>query len=109
VRNRHHGIKIDKKIVGYKVPTKDEPQEARSAPAERCRPTWCTCTNQVLRPERLVGTTYKMKTPEHVSEHALYITINDIMLNEGTVTKRAARSRSSSTPRTWSTTSGLWR
>lgn len=34
------------------------------------------------RPEMLVGSTYKLKTP--LSEHALYITINDILLNEGT-------------------------
>ena len=32
-----------------------------------------------------MGTTYKLKTPEHVSEHSLFITINDIILNEGTV------------------------
>ena len=38
----------------------------------------------VLRPERLMGTTYKLKTPEHVSEHSLFITINDIILNQGT-------------------------
>lgn len=31
----------------------------------------------------LVGSTYKLKTPA-VSEHAMYITINDIVLNEGT-------------------------
>jgi len=36
------------------------------------------------RPQKLVGSTYKLKTPEHVSEHAMYITINDIVLNEGT-------------------------
>jgi hypothetical protein len=60
----------------------------------------------VLRPERLMGTTYKLKTPEHVSEHSLFITINDIILNEGTVHETGARSRSSSTPRAWSTTSG---
>jgi hypothetical protein len=34
------------------------------------------------RPEMLVGSTYKVKTP--MSEHALYITINDIVLNSGT-------------------------
>ena len=34
------------------------------------------------RPEMLVGSTYKVKTP--MSEHALYITINDIILNQGT-------------------------
>ncbi|PIE37229.1 MAG: NrdJb [Gammaproteobacteria bacterium] len=36
------------------------------------------------RPEKLVGSTYKLKVPEHVSPHAIYITINDIVLNEGT-------------------------
>ena len=34
------------------------------------------------RPEMLLGSTYKIKTP--MSEHALYVTINDIVLNPGT-------------------------
>ena len=34
------------------------------------------------RPEMLLGSTYKIKTP--LSEHALYVTINDIVLNRGT-------------------------
>ena len=37
---------------------------------------------KLQRPEVLVGSTYKIKTP--LSEHALYITINDIILNDGT-------------------------
>lgn len=36
----------------------------------------------VERPEMLVGSTYKIKTP--LSDHALYITINDVVLNTGT-------------------------
>lgn len=36
----------------------------------------------IERADLLPGTTYKLKTP--LSEHALYITINDILLNEGT-------------------------
>jgi len=36
---------------------------------------------KVKRPEMLVGSTYKVKTP--LSEHALYVTINDIVLNKG--------------------------
>ncbi len=36
----------------------------------------------LARPEALQGTTYKIKTP--LSEHALYVTINDITLNPGT-------------------------
>ncbi|MGD8484876.1 MAG: NrdJb, partial [Thioalkalispiraceae bacterium] len=34
------------------------------------------------RPDMLLGSTYKVKTP--LSEHALYITINDVILNAGT-------------------------
>ena len=36
----------------------------------------------IERADLLPGSTYKLKTP--LSEHALYITINDIVLNEGT-------------------------
>jgi len=38
-------------------------------------------TEKTQRPEMLVGSTYKIKPP--VSDHALYITINDILLNQG--------------------------
>jgi len=34
------------------------------------------------RPEILVGSTYKVKTP--ISDHAMYVTINDIVLNKDT-------------------------
>jgi hypothetical protein len=37
---------------------------------------------EIQRPEVLVGSTYKIKTP--VSDHAMYVTVNDIVLNEGT-------------------------
>ena len=37
---------------------------------------------RVERPEMLLGSTYKVKTP--LSNHALYVTINDIVLNPGT-------------------------
>src|SRR5205085_2631737 len=33
------------------------------------------------RPEVLIGSTYKIKTP--ISDHAMYVTINDTVLNEG--------------------------
>ena len=39
-------------------------------------------TEEIQRPEVLIGSTYKIKTP--VSDHAMYVTINDIVLNEGT-------------------------
>ncbi|MBF0218074.1 MAG: NrdJb [Gammaproteobacteria bacterium] len=38
-------------------------------------------TEAMERPEMLLGSTYKVKTP--LSEHALYVTINDIILNPG--------------------------
>ena len=34
------------------------------------------------RPEKITGTTYKVKTP--VTDHAFYITINDVIMNQGT-------------------------
>jgi hypothetical protein len=37
---------------------------------------------KIERPEALVGSTYKIKSP--LVEHALYVTINDIVLNPGT-------------------------
>ena len=37
---------------------------------------------RVERPEMLLGSTYKIKTP--LSDHALYVTINDIVLNPDT-------------------------
>lgn len=37
---------------------------------------------KVRRPEMLLGSTYKIRTP--LSEHSLYVTINDIILNPGT-------------------------
>ena len=36
----------------------------------------------VSRPDMLFGSTYKIKTPQ--SEHAMYITVNDVILNPGT-------------------------
>jgi len=39
------------------------------------------------RPEVLIGSTYKIKTP--VSDHAMYVTINDIVLNEGHAARAA--------------------
>lgn len=72
-------IKIDNKIVGYKVnkETKDKPSLPETAEIIQMH-------EALKRPDKLIGSTYKLKTPEHVSEHALYITINDIILNEGT-------------------------
>ena len=62
-------LKIDKKIVGYKVVDKTEEPVAEAQLMHELLP----------RPNCLTGTTYKVKTPQ--SEHALYITINDMVLD----------------------------
>jgi len=72
-------IKIEKKIVGYQVQSaKDAETELQSTP----KVVPVEMNESIKRPDFLLGSTYKIKPP--VSEHALYITINDILLNEGT-------------------------
>ena len=71
-------LKIDKKIVAYSVVKPDEPASAPSSAG----PAVQQMHESVARPDVLPGATYKVKTP--LSDHALYITINDIILNRGT-------------------------
>ena len=73
-------IKIDKPIVDYRVATgaqaEDEDSVAESADVIHMH-------ENVDRPPVLQGYTYKIaKTP--ASEHAMYVTVNDIVLNPGT-------------------------
>jgi hypothetical protein len=76
-------IIIDKKIVKYAVAKDDEQKAASVQEAERSSDQKVVRMHEKLeRPEMLVGSTYKVKTP--VSDHAMYVTINDIVLNEGT-------------------------
>jgi len=72
-------IKIEKKIVSYSVVEKTDEQkdEKKEIPAEVVR-----IGEPLARPDKITGSTYKVKTP--VTEHALYITINDVIMNEGT-------------------------
>ncbi len=77
-------VKIDKKIVGYAV-AKDEKASKVDAPkkVEAVEEDKVVQLHEKLeRPEMLLGSTYKIKTP--LSEHSLYVTINDIVLNQGT-------------------------
>ena len=67
--------KIDKKIVGFQVKTEEQKQEEIESNIVQMH-------EKVSRPEQLEGATYKIKTP--LSDHALYLTINDIILNPGT-------------------------
>jgi hypothetical protein len=82
---------IDKKHHKYRVASRRmRPRPPPAAPAARSRHEHAaTATAKVIRmhekierPEMLIGSTYKIKTP--VSDHAMYVTINDIVLNEGT-------------------------
>ena len=70
---------IDKKIVSYEVINLKE-QRDKAALEEKNKIE--DMHENVERPEMLVGATYKIKTPQ--SEHALYVTINDMVLNYGT-------------------------
>jgi len=54
----------------------------RIKPKEEASSTAIEMHESVPRPESLVGMTYKVKTP--VQDHSMYITINDIILNQGT-------------------------
>jgi hypothetical protein len=80
-------IKIEKKITGYNVVTEEEKAKAEAPAAAPETPAAPTANvvqmgEPLSRPDKLVGNTYKIKTP--VTEHALYITINDVIMNEGT-------------------------
>jgi hypothetical protein len=79
--------KIDQKIVKYRVVKPGEKAEAEAKAKEPVvdakSPNVIWMHEKLERPEELIGSTYKIKTP--VSDHAMYVTINDILLNEGTV------------------------
>ncbi|WP_018277159.1 NrdJb [Teredinibacter turnerae] len=74
-------VKIDKKITGYAI-QKNGATETEVRQEESAKPAIEHMHENVSRPEMLVGATYKVKTP--LSDHALYITINDIILNPNT-------------------------
>lgn len=82
-------MKISKKIVSYSVVKADSQSADNSgsnvaAKVESITADVIQMHEKLERPNKLIGSTYKLKTPGHVSEHAMYITINDIILNEGT-------------------------
>jgi hypothetical protein len=82
-------VKIDKKIKGYAVVTPEDKASAAKSAAPVASSVEALPTADVIqmherieRPEILIGSTYKIKSP--LFEHALYVTINDIVLNAGT-------------------------
>ncbi|PAU64917.1 NrdJb [Pseudomonas sp. PIC25] len=70
-------VKIDKRIKSFKV---IDERVAPPSVSEAGAPV--EMDESLERPETLVGVTYKIKSP--LFEHALYVTINDILLNAGT-------------------------
>lgn len=79
-------VKISKKITGYSVV---QAQDAAKTAASAANVEEAGGTAEVVqmherleRPDVLVGSTYKIKSP--LVEHAMYVTINDIVLNPGT-------------------------
>jgi len=82
-------VRITQKIKGYAVlRPEDKAPEPAAAPAAAATPTAEPKDNviqmheSIKRPEVLIGSTYKIKPP--LVEHAMYVTINDIVLNPGT-------------------------
>ncbi|MDP2322933.1 MAG: NrdJb [Gammaproteobacteria bacterium] len=95
-------IKIDRKIVGYRVESPDDKsgqksgqksgkesgqkggQKSDGSAAKRLSSEGNVVRmhEKLERPEMLQGSTYKVKTP--ISDHAMYVTINDVILNPGT-------------------------
>jgi hypothetical protein len=85
---RFIAVKIDKKITAYAVVTAADRDKAAGT-AERVAVAGALPVAEVIqmherieRPEVLIGSTYKIKSP--LVEHAMYVTINDIVLNAGT-------------------------
>ncbi len=79
-------IKINSKISNYSVVKPDEAKPETAPSTDTATQTGSAEVIQmhesVERPESLIGATYKIKSP--LFEHALYVTINDIVLNAGT-------------------------
>ena len=88
-------VRIEQKIKGYTVLTpedrareavkaesvKREQVEAELLAADKRGADVIQMHERIERPEVLIGSTYKIKSP--LVEHAMYVTINDIVLNAG--------------------------
>lgn len=74
-------IKIQKKIVSYDVSSAGDTNEIVEQQEDK-QSNIIHMHEKIERPEMLFGSTYKVKTP--LSEHSLYVTINDVILNQGT-------------------------
>ncbi len=91
-------VKIEKKIIDYNVVKAEQKVQEQETAVINESPKQVQADisdnggdppdnvvhmhEKVARPEMLLGSTYKIKTP--LSEHSLYVTINDIILNPET-------------------------
>ena len=75
-------ITIGKKITAFEVKKIDAEKAQAAVEVEVNEPDVVHMHESIERPEMLLGSTYKVKTP--MSEHAFYVTVNDYILNEGT-------------------------
>ena len=76
-------ISINQAIVDYRVSTGDEAEKKKASVLGTSEDGKVVRMHEKLeRPEMLLGSTYKVKTP--ISDHAMYVTINDIILNPDT-------------------------
>lgn len=81
-------LRIEKKITGYSVASPEGEKEAAPVAAEAAPAAKSPGADviqmheRIERPEVLIGSTYKIKSP--LVEHAMYVTINDIVLNADT-------------------------
>ena len=76
-------LRIEQPIVGYAIAGNSEAEEAPD-PAPEGEPSEAALEamhERMARPERIEGATYKIKPPQ--DESAIYLTINDVVLNEG--------------------------
>jgi len=84
-------VKIDQKIKGYAVLTPEDKARDAAPPVAAASVTQPAAEaelpvaeviqmhERIERPDVLIGSTYKIKSP--MVEHAFYVTINDIVLN----------------------------
>jgi hypothetical protein len=85
-------VRIEQKIKGYAVVTPEDKAKEAIIKAESVSRAQIEAElpvadvihmhERIERPEVLIGSTYKIKSP--LVEHAMYVTINDIVLNAGT-------------------------
>lgn len=76
-------VKIEQKIVACEAATEEtQPADDLEQAEQHEKADIVRMHEKLQRPEMLLGSTYKIKTP--LSDHALYVTINDIVLNPDT-------------------------